>query len=173
MNDYKDIKDVLNIYLTRKDISTDILQYLNESEIEILKDVGVPSIQDFIFDKTLILLEKNSLLIMGFLSDKSNLVCINLNNHEICLVLNNNLEHKIFLAKTLKQFIFQIYQEYYFWNILIPASNFQYDKFEAAAIFEQTLKKIDEELFLKDTGYYWGSKLESIEHGLVGTWRHP
>lgn len=151
--------------LTKRKIDSPISYKLTDEENLILSKVGLPNtILDFQFIDTISFLSESEITI-GKL--EHNNITLHLDSKKIIR------DDTVFLAKSVKNFLLQMYTYDFLWKTTIPEKtlghyreNSNYKKY--ARLLETELLKTDPDLLKNDNGYFWGSLIEDIEFGIVG-----
>ncbi|KAF2338998.1 hypothetical protein [Flavobacterium ginsenosidimutans] len=147
-------------------IEFSLSQKLTKEEELIISSIGLPSnILNFEFVDNISLLSESEIII-GKTSYNSNII-LNLKSRVI------TRDNEIFISKSLKNLVLQLYTYDHLWTIDIPEKKFGNYREDSnhkkyAKYLEIELLKIDSDLFKNDNGYLWGSLVEDIEFGIVG-----
>lgn len=160
--DDKIIEKHFNNILIKRIVNSEISSKLNREDIYFISEFGLPNnILDFNFSEPIKNYKCNEIVI-GFL------------NEEIILNTNNRIIYKekpnFYLAKNIKNFIYQLFTIDFFWKEIVTnelLGSYDLNHKIYASFLEKKLKEIDEELFLNDSAYFWGSLIESIEFGII------
>lgn len=165
-NEEKKIKEYFKYHLSSREIGLDISERVTVEDRKILMEIGLPN-KVLDFDFTLpIILKNTDELVIGYLETRE--VILNLKSRIIYVK-----EVSFFIAKNLKNLLYQLYVYDYLWNVMIENNRlgkYRSDKnhFKYAKYLENELLKIDSSLLVKDNSYYWGAKIEDIELGIIG-----
>lgn len=160
------ITEYFSSNLITRTIDENLSQDLTYEDNLIISQIGLPNdILSFQFTDAICLLSKSEIII-GKTSYDSNII-LNLESGNIMR------DHDLFISKSLKNLIQQLYIYDSLWKIDIPQEKFgnyrdncNHKKY--AEFLKTELLKIDEDLLKNDTGYFWGSLIEDIEFGIVG-----
>ena len=137
---------------------------LSDEDRNLITKIGIPNnLLDMNFLVDLYLKSKNELVI-GYTYYKDEII-LNLDSENI--VFNNQ---QGYLAKSLENFIRQLYIYDNLWKNIISEAKFgnYYDNHQKYAFFlQEELLKIDIDLLKNDTSYFWGSRIEDINFGIV------
>ncbi|WP_264551419.1 hypothetical protein [Flavobacterium sp. N2038] len=151
--------------LIKREIASGISQKLTDEEISIISHIGLPNgVLDFQFTENLCLMSESKIIIGKTASD-SNLI-LDLKSRKI--ITDDNL----FISKSLKNLILQLYTYDRLWKINISQKTFGNYREDSnhkkyAKFLETELLQIDEGLLKNDNGL-WLSLIEDIEFGIVG-----
>ena len=152
--------------LIKRVVDFNLSQELTNEDNLIISNIGLPNdILEFQFVNDISLLSKSEIII-GKTSNNSNII-LNLESRKI------TRDSNLFLSKSLKNLILQLYIYDILWKIDIPQKNFgnyrdNYNHKKYAKFLEMELLQIDRDLLKNDNGYFWGSLIEDIEFGIVG-----
>lgn len=161
--DNKLIKSFFGEKLIKRDVPKQVKNLLDEEDINILSELGMPeNVLDCTFSSP-ISKNENGLLI-GKLHDDD--IFIDLVGKEIFVN-----DKSFFLARSLRILVLQLYLIESFWKDFVKNNklgNYQQNHKNYAKYLETSLQDIDQELFEKDNSYFWGAMIEDIELGVVG-----
>lgn len=152
--------------LIKRLVEFNLSQELTQEDNLIISNIGLPNdILELQFDNDILLLSKSEIII-GKTSYNSNII-LNLESRKIMR------DGSLFLSKSLKNLVLQLYVYDTLWKIDIPQKKFgnyrdNHNHKQYAKFLEMELLKIDKDLLKNDTGYFWGSLIEDIEFGIVG-----
>lgn len=159
------IKSYFDSNLIKREIDSNLSQKLTDEEFFVLSQVGLPNgVLDYEFTNDLYALSKSEIIIGKTISNND--LILNLKSREI------RRDDQLFISKSLKNLLLQLYIYDFLWKIDIPQQkfgNYREDKNHKkyAKFLETELLKIDENLLKSDNGL-WSSLIEDIEFGIVG-----
>ncbi|WP_347051776.1 hypothetical protein [Flavobacterium olei] len=159
------ITKYFNNKLVKRIIELNLSEKLTDEENLIISKIGLPNgVLDFQFINDIFLLSKTEIKIGNTFYNN-----IILDTTSKMIIRDD----AVFLSKSLKNLVLQLYAYDSLWQIIIPEKkfgNYREDRNHKkyAQFLESELLKIDQDLLKNDNGYFWGSLIEDIEFGIVG-----
>ncbi len=165
INQLEKIKLYFDSNLIKREIDLNLSQKLTDEEIVVLSQIGMPNgVLDYEFTNDFYALSESEIIIGKTISNND--LILNLKSREI------RRDDQLFISKSLKNLLLQLYIYDSLWEIDIPQQkfgNYREDKNHKkyAKFLETELLKIDENILKSDNGL-WTSLIEDIEFGIVG-----
>jgi|GEM_PF-6770232 len=165
INQLEKIKLYFDSNLIKREINLNLSQKLTDEEIVVLSQIGMPNgVLDYEFTNDFYALSESEIIIGKTIYNND--LILNLKSREI------KRDDQLFISKSLKNLLLQLYIYDSLWEIDIPQQkfgNYREDKNHKkyAKFLETELLKIDENILKSDNGL-WKSLIEDIEFGIVG-----
>lgn len=167
ININENITNYFGSRLIRRSVNLDISNSIRHEDSYLLTEIGLPNkVLDFEFTNEIKFNAQNEVIFGKTYASED--IVLNIGSSKIVRSNDN-----CFLANSLENYLKQLYTYDHLWEITIKESHFgkyreNKNHTKYAKYLETQLLKIDPELLINDTNFFWGSLIEDIEFGVVG-----